>query len=105
MLLIGRRFVTASENKNQAEATYRYGLTRVRENGESIAMLGGEGEERYALDQAFGTVLQRWRGMLTQWMRTTVVSQMSSGFVPVLPLLLCAPKYIAGEMSLGEVMQ
>ena len=105
MAFIGRRFVASSERKNQAEAEYRYALTRVRENGESIAMLGGEGEERYALDQAFGTVLQRWRGMLTQWMRTTVVSQMSSGFVPVLPLLLCAPKYIAGEMTLGEVMQ
>jgi putative ATP-binding cassette transporter len=26
-------------------------------------------------------------------------------FVPVLPILLCAPKYVAGSMTLGEVMQ
>lgn len=38
-------------------------------------------------------------------MQTTVVSQTSSAFVPVLPILLCAPKYVAGEMTLGEVMQ
>ena len=43
------------------------------------------------------TVLQRWRELLTQWMRTTVVSQTSSAFVPVLPILLCAPKYVAGD--------
>src|SRR5215208_2189773 len=42
--VIGRRFVQLSEEKNQAEAEYRYALTRVRENGESIALLGGEQE-------------------------------------------------------------
>ena len=46
MVFIGRRFITVSENKNQAEAEYRYVLTRLRENGESIALLGGEDEER-----------------------------------------------------------
>jgi putative ATP-binding cassette transporter len=105
MVLIGRRFVSASENKNQAEAAYRYGLTRVRENGESIALLGGEGEERYGLDGAFGVVVQRWRELLGQWVRTTTVSQIGSGFLSILPLLLCAPKYVWGEMTLGQVMQ
>ena len=42
IMIIGRRFVQVSEDKNQAEAEYRYALTRVRENGESIALLGGE---------------------------------------------------------------
>ena len=105
MAVIGRRFVAVTEQKNQAEAEYRYGLTRVREYGESIALLGGEGEERYGLDNAFQSALARWRELVTQWMRTTVVSQTSSAFVPVLPILLCAPKYVAGSMTLGEVMQ
>jgi vitamin B12/bleomycin/antimicrobial peptide transport system ATP-binding/permease protein len=105
MTIIGRRFVAVSEQKNQAEAEYRYALTRVREYGESIALLGGEGEERWSLDNAFQSVLRRWRELVTQWMRTTIVSQTSSAFVPVLPILLCAPKYVAGIMSLGEVMQ
>jgi vitamin B12/bleomycin/antimicrobial peptide transport system ATP-binding/permease protein len=105
MAIIGRHFVAASERKNQAEAEYRYGLTRVREYGESIALLGGEGEERWSLDEAFRGVLRRWRALVTQWMQTTVVSQTSSAFVPVLPILLCAPKYVANQMTLGEVMQ
>jgi putative ATP-binding cassette transporter len=105
MVVIGHRFVTTSENKNQAEAAYRYGLTRVRENGESIALLGGEGEERFGLDDQFRTVLRRWRELLAQWVRTTTVSQIGSGFLSILPLLLCAPKYVWGEMTLGQVMQ
>ena len=41
MVLIGRRFITVSEQKNQTEAELRYLLTRLRENGESIALHPG----------------------------------------------------------------
>ena len=61
MTIIGRQFVSVSEAKNQAEATYRYQLTRVREYGESIALLGGEAEERAGIDRSLGAVLWRWR--------------------------------------------
>jgi vitamin B12/bleomycin/antimicrobial peptide transport system ATP-binding/permease protein len=105
MIVIGSRFVRVSEAKNQAEAEYRYGLTRLRENGESIALLGGEDEERTGLDAAFALVLRRWRDVLGQWRRTTVVSQTSAAFVPVIPIILCAPKYVTGTMTLGAVMQ
>ena len=105
MVFIGRRFVTVSENKNQAEAEYRYVLTRLRENGESIAVLGGEDEERSAVDNSLAAVLHRWRDICIQTMRTTIVSQTSSYIAPVLPIILCAPKFLDGSMTLGEVMQ
>ena len=105
MLLIARGFIRASENKNQEEASYRYVLTRLRENGESIALLGGEQEERAGLDGVFAAVRTRWKDLMWQYMRTTVVFQSSSGLAPVIPILLCAPKYVAGTMSLGQVMQ
>ena len=54
--MIARGFVVVAENKNQAEADYRYALTRLRENGESIALLGGDAEERAGLDSAFTMV-------------------------------------------------
>ena len=38
-------------------------------------------------------------------MRTTIVSQTSGFIAPVLPIILCAPKFLAGSMTLGEVMQ
>ena len=105
MVFIGRGFVTVSENKNQSEAEYRYVLTRLRENGESIAVLGGEDEERSAIDRSLATVLRRWREICIQTMRTTVVSQTSGYVAWVLPIILCAPKFLDGSMSLGQVMQ
>ncbi len=105
IMTIGRSFVQVSEAKNQAEAEYRYALTRVRENGESIALLGGEQEERDGIDKTFTKVLRQWARLAGQHMRTTVVSQGSSLIAPVVPLLLCAPKFLDGSMSLGQVMQ
>jgi vitamin B12/bleomycin/antimicrobial peptide transport system ATP-binding/permease protein len=105
MVFIGRRFVTVSENKNQSEAEFRYVLTRLSENGESIAVLGGEDEERKAVDRSLRNVLRRWRDICFQTMRTTIVSQTSSYVAPVLPVILCAPKFLDGSMTLGEVMQ
>lgn len=105
MALIGRNFVQVSEAKNQAEAEFRYTLTHVRENGESIALLGGEEEERNDLDRTFIKVLGQWALLARQHMRTTLVSQGSSLFAPVVPVLLCAPKFLDGSMTLGEVMQ
>src|ERR1700676_2982741 len=105
IVTIGRGFVQISEDKNQAEAEYRYTLTRVRENGESIALLGGEQEERDGIDRTFGNVLRQWARLAGQHMRTTLVSQGSNLIAPVVPVLLCAPKFLDGSMTLGEVMQ
>jgi putative ATP-binding cassette transporter len=105
IMVIGRRFVQISEDKNQSEAEYRYALTRVRENGESIALLGGEQEERDGIDKTFTKVLRQWARLAGQHMRTTLVSQGSSLIAPVVPLLLCAPKFLDGSMTLGQVMQ
>jgi putative ATP-binding cassette transporter len=103
--IIGRSFVQISEDKNQAEAEFRYTLTRVRENGESIALLGGEEEERDGIDKTFTNVLRQWSRLAGQHMRTTLVSQGSSLIAPVVPILLCAPKFLDGSMTLGQVMQ
>jgi len=105
MMMIGRRFVTVSEEKNQSEAELRYVLTRLRENGESIALIQGEEEERAGVSRSLGKVMLAWRSICRQYMKTTVVAS-SSGFIaPVLPIILCAPKYLDGSMSLGQVMQ
>jgi len=105
MVFIGRRFVAVSEDKNQSEAELRYVLTRLRENGESIALIRGEEEERAGVDRSLKKGLRAWRDICFQSMKTTIVSQTSSYIAPVLPIILCAPKYLDGSMSLGQVMQ
>ena len=105
MLVAGRRLITVSQNKDQAEAEYRYVLTRLRENGEDIAVLRRDDEERRGVDQSFKTVFLAWRDLCIQTMRTTIVSQTSGYIAPILPIILCAPKFLNNSMTLGEVMQ
>ena len=105
MLVIARSFVPTAETKNQTEAEFRAALTRVREYGESIAILGGEEEERSGLDKLLAKVITTWARMARQYMRTMFVSHGNFIIASVIPVILCAPKYLAGEMTLGTVMQ
>src|SRR5262249_19743401 len=57
------------------------------------------------VDKSLKMVLHGWRDICIQTMRTTIVSQTSSYIAPVLPMILCAPKFLNGSMTLGEVMQ
>ncbi|MBX3535911.1 MAG: ABC transporter ATP-binding protein/permease, partial [Xanthobacteraceae bacterium] len=50
-------------------------------------------------------VLDRWREIRKQYMKTTVVAQSSFLLAPVIPVILSAPKYLAGTMTLGQVIQ
>lgn len=105
MLAVAFRFIPLTEQKNQAEAEYRYALTRVRENAESIALLGGAAAEGERLDQVFGAVIARWRDLMGQHMRAVIVQQGSAQLCGVVPVLLCTPRYFDGSMSLGAIMQ
>ncbi|HLL28041.1 MAG TPA: ABC transporter ATP-binding protein/permease [Xanthobacteraceae bacterium] len=105
MVVIGRRYVQASETKSQKEAEFRYALTRLRENGESIALIAGEEEEKSSLSEKLASVLNSWKNINRQYGRTTIVAQMSFLIAPVFPVILSAPKFLIGTMTLGEVMQ
>lgn len=105
MLLIGRRLVPVVEAKNEAEAELRHAATRLRQ----IALHGGDRRERGGLAAALGTALEQviaqWRHFCAQLMRTTLISHGNSLLSPFVGLILCAPKYLADTMSLGEVTQ
>src|SRR6478672_6375656 len=105
MMLIASSFVPTAERKNQVEAEFRFALTRVREYGESIAILGGEKEERAGLDKLLSKVITTWAKVAGQYMRTMFVSHGNFVIASVIPVILCAPKYLSGEMTLGTVMQ
>ena len=105
MVLIGRPLIRGVERKNAGEAQLRYELTRVRESAENIALIGGDDDERERLKETFGALAQRWLRVIAKQAHMTWVSNANSVLAPVVPLLLGAPKYLAGELSLGELMQ
>ena len=105
MVIVGRPLIEAVETKNAAEARLRYELTRVRDQAETIALIGGDDDERTHLHETFGELALRWVRVIVKQAHMTWVSNGNSVLAPVVPLLLGAPKYLAGEMTLGELMQ
>lgn len=93
------------EAQNEAEADLRYELTRVRESAESIALIKGEEEEKARLGQTIGRLVERLWGIARNHGRITLLLNVNAVLLPVLPLLFGAPRYIAGGLSLGDLMQ
>jgi putative ATP-binding cassette transporter len=50
-------------------------------------------------------LLQRWINVAIQQARLTWIINGNSAFAPIIPLLLGAPKFLAGTLTLGELMQ
>lgn len=102
---LGRPLIEYTERKNAAEARSRFELVRVRENAESIALIGGAEDERDRLHATLDLVLERWGKVIRQQSLVTLIIHGNTMISPVLPLLIGAPKYLSGELSLGQLMQ
>jgi putative ATP-binding cassette transporter len=105
MMLIGRNLTRVIEGKNAAEAQFRSVASRLRRYEDSAGPGKSVAAETLPLTAAFNTLVGRWRNLCWQLMRTTLVSQGNVLAAPVIGWILCAPKYLVGTMSLGEVAQ
>ncbi|WP_406856057.1 SbmA/BacA-like family transporter [Alsobacter sp. KACC 23698] len=104
-MVIGRRLVSVIASKNAAEAQFRSVGSHLQERSAALPTAIGRPEQHHALAEALGIVIASWRRVCFQLMRMTMVSQGNILLAPVLAWGLCAPKYLLGSMSLGEVAQ
>ncbi len=105
MLIFGRPLIHRIEEKNASEAKLRTEMSRVRENAESIALIGGEADEITSLHETLHSLVESWMRMLKQWARMMWLMGSNWAVAPVVPLLLEAPNFLAGNMTLGALMQ
>lgn len=103
-MLIGRRLTDVMEENKRAEAQLRAIGTHLRESGESTPEAAGEDGIR-KMNSALTAVIASWLKYCWQLMRLTTITHANSLLAPVIGLLLCTPKYVAGTMLLGEVVQ
>jgi putative ATP-binding cassette transporter len=103
--VVGRPLVGCLEARNASEATLRYELTRVRENAEHIVLVNGDGDERQSLGRALADVVRQWFAVISREATMTWVGNSNNVLMPIVPLLLAAPKYLEGQLTLGELMQ
>jgi len=104
-LWAGFPLVGASNLRQTVEANFRFGLARAREYSESIALIGGDSDERTHLQEFAAwreTGLERQTyGLVRIIVFTTAYGVLANPF----PLLVAAPRYIMGLISLGTLMQ
>lgn len=104
-VVIGRPLVSLNFNQEKYLGDYRYALVRVRDNAESIAFYSGESEEKGNLQRKFAQVIDnRWKivyRMLGLDGFNTGVTQIAM----ILPLMLQAPRFFAGQVTLGDMHQ
>lgn len=105
MLYFGQPLPARVVGRNEAEARLRFGLMRVRDRGEEIVRTRSEAHERAALMGIYDTLVLRWLAMIRRRGHLTWLTNGNGALVPVVPLLLAAPKYLSGDMSLGGVVQ
>jgi putative ATP-binding cassette transporter len=103
--LVGRPLAILSFRQQRVEADFRYALVRIRENMENIALYRGEAEETVTLRDRFGAVIANWRQIMT---RTKLLNSLTVGYdqvAVIFPIVVAAPRYFAGSMQLGGLMQ
>jgi ABC-type uncharacterized transport system fused permease/ATPase subunit len=106
MMAIGRNLPQIIQNETQGEAELLAAANQVRVSGENSNGNAVDDSEQHRLVwEALKQALVRWRQLCWQLMGTTLVSQTDLLFAPVFAWVLCAPKYLAGTMTLGELTQ
>ncbi|MCY1431833.1 Vitamin B12 transport ATP-binding protein BacA [compost metagenome] len=78
---------------------------RVRENAESIALYNGEANENARLLTRFGNVWSNFWQLMQVQKRLTFFSAGYAQAATVFPFIVAAPRYFAGKIQLGELMQ
>jgi putative ATP-binding cassette transporter len=102
---VGQPLVAASNLRQTVEANFRFGLARAREYSEGIALIGGDGDERTYLTGLLRSVRTGWESQTYGLTRIILFTSAYSVLASPFPLLVAAPRYILGLITLGALMQ
>ncbi|WP_257170174.1 SbmA/BacA-like family transporter [Bradyrhizobium sp. SRS-191] len=105
MLWVGAPLTHVIQVKNQAESELITAAHRLRDIGEGVTPKEDRRGVIAALWQALDRTIRQWRRLCWRLMRMTLVSHTNSLVAPIIGLVLCAPKFLDGQMTLGELTQ
>ncbi|BEV01247.1 ABC transporter ATP-binding protein/permease [Novosphingobium olei] len=105
VVFVGRPIVTRTMRQQHYEADYRFELIHVRRNAEQIAFTRAEPVELSNLAARFATLRRNMHGLILATTNLGVVQGLISQLTPMTPILLMLPRYFAGRMTIGDVMQ
>jgi len=103
--MIGKPLVLQNFNQQRYEADFRFGLVRIREYAEAVALYRGEAQEQSQLESRFERIRRNWWEIMRTTKRLNVASNFYSQFAIIFPFLVGAPRYFSGAITLGGLMQ
>ncbi len=103
--LIGRPLIALNFHQQRFEANFRFGMARIRENSEQIALLGGEGAEKAGLGERYGSILANVYAVVRRQKRLGFFTSFFGQFSVIFPFVLLGPAYFFGKATLGTLMQ
>lgn len=86
------------------EAELRFALVRVNESAESIALCGGEHDERRQLNGNLDRVITTMRQLSGALSRLTWITSGYGWIAIVVPIVVASPGYFSGGMTIGGLM-
>ncbi len=102
---IGKPLIKQNYNQQKFEADFRFGLIRIRENAEAIALYRGEQEEQQSLQGHFKEIQNNWWSIMKTTKKLNIASTFYAQFAVIFPFLVGAPRYFSGAITLGGLMQ
>ncbi len=103
--ILGRPLVRSTDMRQTVEADFRFTLAQGREHAEAIALLDGEPEERRRLAVLFDAIRDIWDRQTASLWRLMAFSSTFNMVWTMLPILVSTPRYLAGSITLGGLMQ
>ncbi len=102
---IGKPLIRYNYDNEKLNGDYRYSLIRVRDHAESVAFYNGEWRERQQLGERFAAIIRnRWK-IARQSVTLNGFNDLLTQGVQLLPLMLQAPRFFAGQIKIGDMHQ
>ncbi len=102
---IGRPIIWLSFNNEKFNAVFRYALVRLRDASEAVAFYRGELAERTGLRQRFAPVIDNYKRYINRMIGFYGWNLSISQIIVPLPYILQVPRFIAGQIKLGDMTQ
>jgi ABC-type uncharacterized transport system fused permease/ATPase subunit len=103
MVFVGHHLTGVIEQMNQSEAEFRAAVDAF--HGREQPGDAADSDTARNLWLRLQAALLWWRELCWQLVRTTLISQGNVLLAPVVAWFLCAPKYLSGAMTLGQLTQ
>jgi putative ATP-binding cassette transporter len=101
---VGSPLIGLNTERYSREADLRFALVRLNEHSDSVALYGGEEDEKRRLTVELDHVLGTMRQIVTASTRLTWVTAGYGWFTIIAPILIAAPGYFGGDLSFGGLM-